>query len=464
MSRLWLYNLHYLDYLWDLPHADACRVAQDWLACNPPERGGVGWEPYPVSVRLTNLCGVFGMRDRAHVEHDAELAARLWKGIFEQAAYLSGNLETHLLGNHLLENGVALTLCGTAFRGEAAQRWRRRGLAILKKQLPEQILADGLHFERSPMYHARACWLLGMLVATGDPDVAAVAREPLGRALRALALLRHPDGDIPLLNDSARNVVTQPQHLLDWARRLGMPVAETYGPFALRESGYYGGRTREAEYLVCDYGRMGPDYQPGHAHGDLFSFEFSSGGRRLVVDSGVSTYERGPMRDYARSTRAHNTVEIDRMDQAEFWAAHRVARRGVPRDVRWRANGDGFEIDAWHDGYRRLPSRAVHRRRFAWAPGTGVDVEDEISARRPVACVSRIHLFPGWQVSRTAACTFVLRMGGKAVRIVFRGPGACSVEPSLYCPAFGRATRNACLVQTLRGDRVQCGFRIEPER
>ena len=80
---------------------------------------------------------------------------------------------------------------------------------------------------------------------------------------------------------------------------------------------------------------IGPDYQPGHAHGDLLSFELSFAGRRVVTDSGVHGYDGDPLRAWCRSTHAHNTVEIDGQSQCEFWSVFRVARRARPRDVRF---------------------------------------------------------------------------------------------------------------------------------
>ena len=42
------------------------------------------------------------------------------------------------------------------FDGPEGARWLTKGLGILARQIPEQILADGGHFERSTMYHALA--------------------------------------------------------------------------------------------------------------------------------------------------------------------------------------------------------------------------------------------------------------------------------------------------------------------
>ena len=39
------------------------------------------------------------------------------------------------------------------FKNIEAENWKNRGIRILNEQLKEQILNDGGHFERSPMYH-----------------------------------------------------------------------------------------------------------------------------------------------------------------------------------------------------------------------------------------------------------------------------------------------------------------------
>ena len=85
----------------------------------------------------------------------------------------------------------------------------RQGLAILDRELSEQVLADGGHFERSPMYHARITYLLQLLVATGIDELVSRAEEPLARMRAALALLCHPDGEIALLNDSALEIANR---------------------------------------------------------------------------------------------------------------------------------------------------------------------------------------------------------------------------------------------------------------
>jgi uncharacterized heparinase superfamily protein len=134
----------------------------------------------------------------------------------------------------------------------------------------------------------------------------------------------------------------------------------------------------------------------------MFSFELALGGRRVIVDSGTYDYVPSEMRAYCRSTAAHNTVTINGQDQAEFWAAFRVGRRGHPHDVRMASTSDGFELSGWHDGYRHLPGRPVHRRRFHWHDAGSLVIHDEIIASQPVTAVARLHLHPDCRLVETS--------------------------------------------------------------
>ena len=73
-----------------------------------------------------NWCAFFFGRERARTEADALFREQLARSIHLQADWLATNLETHLLGNHLLENAATLAFCGACFEGDAADCWRRQ--------------------------------------------------------------------------------------------------------------------------------------------------------------------------------------------------------------------------------------------------------------------------------------------------------------------------------------------------
>jgi hypothetical protein len=138
IPKLWLYNLHYFES----PQDDLIRR---WVLQNPHGAGN-GWEPYPLSLRVVNWIK-WAMGGGA-------LDAECRQSLAAQADYLASTIEYHLLANHLFANAKALVYAGLFFAGPDAERWLASGLDILREQVAEQILTDGGHFERSPMYHS----------------------------------------------------------------------------------------------------------------------------------------------------------------------------------------------------------------------------------------------------------------------------------------------------------------------
>jgi uncharacterized heparinase superfamily protein len=308
------------------------------------------------------------------------------------------------------------------FQGAHAERWRAAGLHILEQELPRQILADGAHVERSPMYHSMIledlldlCNLRG---AFGGflPDLSDYASRMLGW----LECMTHPDGGISFFNDSSLGIAPDHIALEAYAIRLGF-LSE---PVMLGESGYVR-LENDHTVVIFDAAPLGPDYQPGHGHADTLSFELSYRGRRVLVNSGTSTYDAGPVRAFERGTAAHNTIRIDGVDQSEMWAAFRVARRAQPFDV--RTDHRSF-AEAAHDGYRRLQPGVTHRRRIH-LDGDTVLITDQLEGSGRHAVEVFYHLAPGADPS--------IRLDANLT---------CEVIPSLYSTGFNESVPNQTVV------------------
>ncbi len=441
--KLWQYNLHYFDWLFSTGFDEGAKAVLDWIERHPPRRGAVGWEPYPVSLRAMNWCGWFFARHAQRTEERDDLDERIWASLWRQLVWLESHIEYHLLANHLLENAAALAIAGSCFHGPDAERWHATGLRLLCGELAEQLLPDGMHYERSPMYHARVCYLLGVLAECGTEDVRRAVREPLRRARAALLRVTHPDGEIALFNDAAFGIAPAPA-------ALGVDVSrEKPGPWSLPSAGYYGMRTAEGMYVCIDAAEPGPSYQPGHAHADLFSFEFSVRGHRVFVDSGTFDYVAGPMRRWCRSTRAHNALEIDGQNQSEVWGAFRVGRRAMPRGVQWSAGADGFRLSAWHDGYAHLPGKPVHARQFEFRSEGQLLLIDRIRSSRRHTARRYFHLHPTCRLSLTGPDTAMVRTPVGPVGIRW-SDGAGRILKGWYCPGFGERVRSQVLVLQCR--------------
>lgn len=453
--KLWLYNAHYFD---DLTADDAAArtawhraLLARWVAENPPGSGN-GWEPYPTSLRIVNWVK-WALAGNA-------LEGGLLHSLAVQARWLRGRLEHHLLGNHLWANAKALAFAGAFFEGDEAARWRGEGLALLRRELAEQVLPDGGHFERSPMYHAIVLedvldllQLAERFPGAIDAADAAAWREAAARMLRWLRVMTHPDGEIALFNDAAFGIAPNLATLTTYARLLGVAADERAldAVTALPESGYVRLEAGPA-VLIADVGPIGPDHLPGHAHADTLSFELSLYGRRLLVNGGTSTYEAGAERQRQRGTAAHSTVQVDGEDSSEVWAGFRVARRARPFGLSIERTEDGVRLECAHDGYRRLPGRVVHRR--AWQLGRqGLAVTDSLDGGFGYA-IARFHLH---QIVNVAADGILGSAGEACARWQCTG-GAAQVVPSTWHPQFGQAVDSRCLEVRFAGHELTTRF------
>jgi uncharacterized heparinase superfamily protein len=449
LSKLWLYNLHYFD---DLNGEDAVdrtgwhrELIARWIAENLPGEG-TGWEPYPLSLRVTNWV------KWALAGNALDDAAR--NSLAVQVRFLSRRLERHLLGNHLFANAKALIFAGCYFEGEEATGWLRTGMQILEHEVPEQILADGGHFERSTMYHALAyedmldvANLAGAYPERLRPWQPTVSAWPaiIGKMGDWLETMLHPDGEIAFFNDAAIGVAPSPSRLFAYAERLGLPpVMADDEVVGLGPSGYIRVALGPAVILI-DAAPVGPDYLPGHAHADTLSFEFSLFGQRVVVNSGTSRYGLGPVREWERSTAAHSTLEIDGKNSSEVWAGFRVARRAYPFDVSVKRQGDAVIVEAAHDGYQRLPGRPVHRRRWVLTTGS-LEVSDFVEGRFTSA-VARVYFHPDVKLMPDVGAGGTAEWRDHAI-VWLTDAESVAIKPSCWSPEFGVQLENICLELT----------------
>lgn len=453
VEKLWLYNLHYFDDL----NADGAvtrrewhtRLIERWIEENPPGYGN-GWEPYPSSLRIVNWI--------KWSLNGGKLSSLAITSLAVQVRFLFKRLEFHLLGNHLLANAKALIFAGAFFGQGEGERWLAKGLVILRREMPEQILADGGHFERSPMYHSIILEDLLDIVNIGNAyGLGKIVKSDTIDKMRSwLAAMSHPDGDIAFFNDAAFGIAPSLSELNVYAEQLNFPHqnAPSNAVLSLADSGYIRLQKRNAMLLV-DAAPIGPNYLPGHAHADTLSFELSLFAHRLIVNSGTSCYGSGLERQRQRGTAAHNTLLIDGQDSSEVWGGFRVARRAKVTSLEIKETEGGSCVKASHDGYRRLPGRNVHTRSWLFNDESLV-IEDEVTGVFTRAEI-RFYLHPDVEINAIdlSAGTVLLRLpNGKIVGVAIQG-GELICEQATWHPNFGVARPNFCLVATLKGTKIR---------
>jgi hypothetical protein len=338
-NRLWIVTLHYHYWVHDLAEVvrggsgESCEAEEllidywaDWIdRCDLDVPGAreLAWNTFAVATRIgwwSRACLLLG---RQWFEMRLRFAEKVLQSLWRQAEYVFRHVEWDLRGNHLMRDACGLAWAARLLDDPRSDRWMSRATELALAQIEEQILSDGGHFERSPMYHLQVMedvQTLALLVE--DPE----ARETLAKAWSRMAdfaqWMQHPDGQIPLLNDAAIGAGLTAEQMLQLGSEnpaLSTDLNSTGAPS--------GGRYFDATGLVVwqgsrwtvffDVGEVGPGCQPGHAHADSLAVECSVDGRRLFVDPGAFAYDRGEQRRYDRSTAAHNTVCIDETDSAK---------------------------------------------------------------------------------------------------------------------------------------------------
>lgn len=431
-DQLWSMHLHYMEYLEEASDADFTLLVEDWLNANRPYGPRYWhdvWNSYAISVRTV----LWMQQWAARPSLDPGLRARMAQSIAGQIAFLAANLETDISGNHLVKNAKALIWASVFFRGRTAQEWRRVGERLLQRILDEQILPDGVHYERSLSYHAQVfADLLECRYVLGRGAIGTRLDEALDGMAKVIADLTHPDGRPPLFNDSGLHMAYAPAECLSAYQKLmgASPTPQASAIYA--GAGYFCLRTG-LDFLIIDCGPIAPDALPAHGHGDVLSFEWSVDGRRIIVDPGVFEYVAGERRTLSRSCRSHNTVTLDSLDQAEFFGDFRIGRRPRVTVRRLETGGGTIFIEGAHDGFARAAGRPVHVRSFCARHGC-VSIRDRFEGRPRGLARAGLLLHPD-VIAQQSGGNVLLSAG--EVQIEIRTNRSASVIDAVWWPDLG---------------------------
>lgn len=408
-GMLWAYNLNYMDWLMqeDMDFETGSKWINKFIDELPQNK--IGLDPYPIALRGINLIKFISM----HQDKLAKKDLQKWNdSLYSQYCLLEKKLEYHLLGNHLLEDAYSLYIASIYFQDSSMYS---KASKLLRHELDEQILADGAHYEQSPMYH---CILLDRLLdcynfSTSNNFLEQQEKDCLflkGKARKMLGHLKsmlYSDMTFPLFNDSALNIAPTPILIFEYAERLGLE----YDPIPLKECGYRKLTSSSYESFI-DVGNMTASYQPGHSHADTFNYELRINGKPFIIDTGISTYNKTERRQYERSTAAHNTVSVSGKDSSEVWSGFRVGKRAKVQILEESAD----KLVAQHDGFGK---KFLHIRSFSINDET-FQITDKITS--PTEAISYIHLAPNIRIISNTDHTIVTNLG--SIRI----NGADSIE------------------------------------
>lgn len=363
-GKLWVYNLNYFEFLRQKSILTETGEAliNSWIKSSSNHKDA--WEPYPTSLRIVNWIQFFRTREIQPSEY-------ILKSLLQQYQSLWGKLEYHLDGNHLLENAIALCLSGSYF-GTASQQ--EKSAQLLLSQLDAQYLESGEHFERSIMYQLVLLYrqLDLFSVLTKSATLHTVLAKAIAKQIGYTESMVSPSGAWPHFNDSTFGIAPNWSMIKEYASAQGI---NNQGEVAILGTPRYVHWQGQGFDFWFDAAPIGPDYIPGHAHADSLCFALHVKGRPVLVDTGISTYEKNARRTIERATSSHNTVEVGLVNSSDVWGGFRVGNRAQT----FVKTETACSISAHHSGYKHL---GIVHHRTVYSDGAILTIIDQLDCKR----------------------------------------------------------------------------------
>lgn len=385
---------------------------------------GMNWRsPLELAIRLINWSWAFALIDDSPVMTDRR-RERILFSVHQHLSEIARKFSRYSsANNHLVGEAAGVFIASSYFSGlKGAPGWRAKSREILAREIQRQTFEDGGTREQATGYHLFSLeffLLAGLVGRNAGDDFSTAYWDRLEKMTEFVSAMSEGGRAMPMIGDADDGYVldlgnrtdaapsfvalgallfhrsdfkaatTDPSENCYWL--LGPDVdrvwsgiadadkAPVHTSRAFTESGYYllqhGHRnSSDQTSVVVDCGPLGFLSIAAHGHADALSLILRVGGVDVLVDPGTYDYFTYPKwREYFRSTRAHNTIEIDGQNQSQMVGAFMWGRQAVSRCLAWEPIKGGGTVVAEHDGYRNLDDPVVHRRTVK-LDGEGLDI------------------------------------------------------------------------------------------
>lgn len=330
----------------DKHYQRAQEIAQDWIGRYRWPDDSAVWRPQTAALRLMSW-----LSHSPVILKSAQLGfyRRFLKSIGMHVDYLRSVAPTAGDGMEIMRIRIALAMASLSLP-TTLPAVQRAG-ANLDRELDRQVLPDGGHISRNP----RAILdLLMELLPLRQTYVNLGYEMPsrlipaIDRMFPALRFFRHQSGELGLFNGATATLATELVAVLRYDESAGQP-------FRAMPYMRYQRIGTSSTAIIVDTGYPITQETSTHAHAGCLSFELSSGGHRLIVNSGSPLYGPEDYRQLARSTAAHSTVTLNDTSSHSFGRLSdlgTVVTGGVSRvEATRKEDPQGEILVASHDGY-----------------------------------------------------------------------------------------------------------------
>ena len=388
--------------------------------------------------------------------------------IYEHAWLISRRLSLYSsLGNHTICECMGLIFASLLFRSTGEGReWLEKGIHLLDTEISHQILDDGGPAEQSMNYHRFVLdlyWMVVGLLEKNDLYDCLAWKQRLLRGETFMAAFTDRQGNIPSIGDSDDGHAIAPGLMPE--RPTVVVDEKTYQSFPA--AGYTIIRGRSKTRMIFDHGPLGMAPLYNHGHADALSIILYKEETPLLIDPGTYRYNGVPQwREYFKSTRAHNTVTIDGLDQAVQETGFIWSRPYSVDGYAAHEAASGVDVQARHNGYSRIRHPVWHKRAIS-IDHNRYTIVDTFEGSGVHDYELNFHLHPDavafsngseWVIDNShVTCTIALKDGSEFRH--FKG----QIEPILgwFSPAYGVKRETTVLSCWKRGRPEGVSFLTE---
>lgn len=450
----WEINRHHhfviLAKAYFLSHDDKyldCLIYQfdHWIKKNPILIG-VNWSNVmELAIRVNSWIWVYSFIDRIENNKTKRLKRDLLKGINQHCLYIEENLSLFSsANNHLIVETATLCIAGMLFENlPNADKWLKKGLKILKKELKRQIHPDGVNAEQAFHYQAfvmETLFLLNILAVKNSIVLPEIIDNRLQSMCGFLAHIIDKNGNVPDIGDSDEgqivNLLGERFNHYKLLLTLGSVVFndplfkakgsyfneqaywllgpeglkkyndldfknENEGSKIFRDGGYgiikYKDTERE-RIMLFDFAPLGLGSLAAHGHADALSITLSIDGNPVFIDPGTYIYNvQRQWRDYFRHTSNHNTICIDDKNQSVIGGHFLWTKKAKCKLIEHSSTSRYEFISAQHYGYNPI----IHKRNILFAKPDSWIVQDVLSGSHSYQFTLTYNIASGIQVEKT---------------------------------------------------------------
>ncbi|HEY4109082.1 alginate lyase family protein [Puia sp.] len=434
-------DVHYLTLI--------MRLVSDWVEKNPYLVGINWYSNIEINIRLINWFLTWEILRVEEIAHRNTFFRAFvndtWvPSIYQHCKFSYAHPSLHSsANNHLIAEYAGLFVAASKWTFTESNDWKDYAKRGLEREIVQQHSANGINREEAAEYIQFITDFLLIALVTGDNTTNAFSTAFRDRFRSILSYIGHlltingqfpkygdeDDGRVFLLNEDLHDnnfisllqagaiYFNDPDYWrggpeADQKNRLLFGIkaqaasAKSNGTETVRSSKFYPDeghfifrkQTAPGREIYCHFDAAPLGYLSiaAHAHADVLSFVVYLDGHPFLIDPGTYCYHTdAEWRHYFVSTRAHNTIGIRGMDQADFvgptlWLNH---YKVLVKDYSLSADYD--HVMATHTGYKKCHIQHTRRLEFLKADDKIV-ITDYIEAKggKPIGLEMPFHLHP----------------------------------------------------------------------